>query len=159
MYKSRYVAAGIFAVAALAATALGFAATYPDRPVRIIVPFPPGGGNDLLARAMAQRLSETMGQQFVVDNRGGAGGLIGGQIASTSASDGYTLCLGSMGLLAHNPALRPDLPYNPVRDFSAISLLVTSPFVLVVHPSVQAKSVQDPIRQHVVRMLVVDTRQ
>ena len=143
MSRSTYVAAGILAVTALAAAAPGFAAAYPERPVRIIVPFPPGGGNDLLARAMGQRLSETMGQQFIVDNRGGAGGLVGGQIAATSAPDGYTLFLGSMGGLAHNPALRPDLPYNPLRDFTAITLLVTSPFLLVVHPTVPAKSTQD----------------
>src|SRR5215217_3829725 len=90
---------------------------YPNHPVRVIVPFPPGGGNDILARAMAARLSESMGQQFVVDNRGGAGGLIGGQLAATADPDGYTLFLGSMGGLAHNPALRPNLPYNPARDF------------------------------------------
>jgi tripartite-type tricarboxylate transporter receptor subunit TctC len=127
-------------VAAIAAPAF---AAYPERPVRIIVPFPPGGGNDLLARAVGQRLSERMGQQFIVDNRGGAGGVVGGQIAATSAPDGYTLFLGSMGGLAHNPALRPDLPYNPLRDFSAVTLLATSPFILVVHPAVPAKSVQD----------------
>ena len=143
MSRSTYVAAGILAMTALTAAAPGFAAAYPERPVRIIVPFPPGGGNDLLARAMGQRLSETMGQQFIVDNRGGAGGLVGGQIAATSAPDGYTLFLGSMGGLAHNPALRPDLPYNPLRDFTAITLLVTSPFLLVVHPTVPAKSTQD----------------
>ena len=130
-----FALAGAFAAPAFAA--------YPERPVLIIVPFPPGGGNDILARAVGQRLSEAMGQQFVVDNRGGAGGLVGGQIAATSAPDGYTLFLGSMGGLAHNPALRADLPYNPVRDFTAISLLATSPFILVVHPAVPAKSVKD----------------
>src|SRR5688572_20137555 len=118
-------------------------AAYPDRPVRLIVPFPPGGGNDILARAVAQRLSETMGQQFIVDNRGGAGGLIGNQTAATSAPDGYTLLLGSMGGLAHNPALRPTLPYDPPRDFAAISMLATSPFIVVVHPAVPAKSIQE----------------
>ena len=92
---------------------------------------------------MSARLTESMGQQFVVDNRGGAGGLIGGQIAATADPDGYTLFLGSMGGLAHNPALRPNLPYNPVRDFAAITLLVTSPFILVVHPGLPAKSVQE----------------
>jgi len=85
------------------------AANYPDHPVRVIVPFPPGGGNDILARAMSARLTESLGQQFVVDNRGGAGGLIGGQLAATADPDGYTLFLGSMGGLAHNPALRPNL--------------------------------------------------
>ena len=118
-------------------------APYPNHPVRVIVPFPPGGGNDILARAMSARLTEALGQQFIVDNRGGAGGLIGGQIAATSDADGYTLFLGSMGGLAHNPALRPNLPYNPARDFAGITLLVTSPFILVVHPGLPAKTVQE----------------
>src|SRR5688572_28058149 len=135
------IAAATLAFVTLLAAAPA-AAAYPDRPVRIIVPFPPGGGNDILARAVGQRLSETMGQQFIVDNRGGAGGLIGGQIAATSAPDGYTLFLGSMGGLAHNPALRADLPYNPLRDFTAVTLLVTSPVLLVTHPTVPAKSVK-----------------
>jgi tripartite-type tricarboxylate transporter receptor subunit TctC len=111
--------------------------------VRVIVPFPPGGGNDILARAMSARLTESLGQQFIVDNRGGAGGLIGGQLAATADADGYTLFLGSMGGLAHNPALRPNLPYSPARDFAGITLLVTSPFILVVHPGLPAKSVQE----------------
>jgi len=120
-------------------------AAYPDRPLRLIVPFPPGGGNDILARAVGQRLTGTLGQQIIVDNRGGAGGMIGGQLAATAAPDGYTLFLGSLGSLAHNPALKPNLPYDPPRDFAAVSLLATSPFILVVHPSVPAQSVKDLI--------------
>ena len=119
------------------------AATYPDRPVRLIVPFPPGGGNDILARAVGQRLGEALGQQVIVDNRGGAGGIIGGQIAATADADGYTLFLGSMGSLAHNPALRPNNPYDPPRDFSAVSLLANSPFILVVNPGLPANSVRE----------------
>src|SRR3954464_12684357 len=132
--------------AACAATTVHAASpadAYPDHPVRVIVPFPPGGGNDILARAMAARLSESMHQQFVVDNRGGAGGLIGGQLAATADPDGYTLFLGSMGGLAHNPALRPNLPYNPARDFSGATLLATSPFILVVYPGLPANNVQE----------------
>ena len=121
----------------------GAAGKYPDHPVRVIVPFPPGGGNDLLARAMSTRLTESLGQQFIVDNRGGAGGLIGGQLAATADPDGYTLFLGSMGSLAHNPALRPNLPYKPARDFSGVTLLVTSPFILVVYPGVPAANVRE----------------
>lgn len=116
---------------------------YPDRPVRLIVPFPPGGGNDILARAIGQRLSESMGQQFIVDNRGGAGGMVGGHLAATANPDGYTLFLGSMGSLAHNPALRPNLPYSPPRDFAGVSLLATSAFILVVHPALPAHSVKE----------------
>jgi tripartite-type tricarboxylate transporter receptor subunit TctC len=127
------------------ATAPAQAATYPDRPLRLIVPFPPGGGNDILARAVGQRLTESVGQQIIVDNRGGAGGMVGGQIAATSAPDGYTLFLGSLGSLAHNPALRPNLPYNPPRDFAAVSLLATSAFILVVYPGLPVRSVQELI--------------
>ncbi|MEO7726941.1 MAG: tripartite tricarboxylate transporter substrate binding protein [Burkholderiales bacterium] len=132
--------------ASLATTQAGAANVadkYPDHPVRVIVPFPPGGGNDLLARAMSTRLTESLGQQFIVDNRGGAGGLIGGQLAATADPDGYTLFLGSMGSLAHNPALRPNLPYKPARDFAGVTLLVTSPFILVVHPGVAATNVRE----------------
>ncbi len=118
---------------------------YPLRPLRLIVPFPPGGGNDILARAVGQRLTESLHQQIIVDNRGGAGGIIGGQIAATADADGYTLFLGSMGSLAHNPALRSNNPYNPPRDFAAVSLLATSPFILVVHPGFAAGSVKELI--------------
>ncbi len=111
---------------------------YPDRPLRLIVPFPPGGGNDILARAVGQRLAESIGQQVIVDNRGGAGGMVGGQIAATADPNGYTLFLGSLGSLAHNPALRPNNPYYPPRDFAAVSLLATSAFILVAHPAAPA---------------------
>ncbi len=121
------------------------AGTFPDRPLRLIVPFPPGGGNDTLARIVGQRMSEVVGQQVVVDNRGGAGGVIGATIAAGAAADGYTLFLGSLGNLAHNPALKADLPYNPPRDFAPISMLATSSFMLAVHPAVPAKSVRELI--------------
>lgn len=116
---------------------------YPDRPIRLIVPFPPGGGNDILARAVGQRLSESLGQQVIVDNRGGAGGMLGGQIAASADPDGYTLFLGSLGSLAHNPALRPNNPYNPPRDFAAVSMLATSAFILVAYPGVAANSLKE----------------
>ena len=140
----RLVCAATLALAALApAHAQG--AAYPDRPVRLIVPFPPGGGNDILGRAVAQRLTESLGQQVIIDNRGGAGGIIGNAIAATSDPDGYTLCLGSMGGLAHNPALRPKLSYDPTRDFAGVSMLATSPFILVVNPAVTAANVKELI--------------
>ena len=116
---------------------------YPDRPLRLIVPFPPGGGNDILARAVGQRLAESIGQQVVVDNRGGAGGIVGAELAAKAVPDGYTLLLGSLGSLAHNPALRPQLPYDPLRDFAPVSLLANSAFILVVNPSLPAKSVAE----------------
>jgi tripartite-type tricarboxylate transporter receptor subunit TctC len=132
------------AVGALLATPLNAQiGAYPDRPLRLIVPFPPGGGNDILARAVGSRLTEVIHQQVIVDNRGGAGGMIGGQIAASANPDGYTLFLGSLGSLAHNPALRPKLPYDPTRDFAPVSLLATSPFILVVYPQLAAATVKD----------------
>jgi len=131
---------------ALAAMAAGAAAQtdgYPNRPLRLIVPFPPGGGNDILARAVGQRLTEVIKQQVIVDNRGGAGGMIGATLAAQAVPDGYTLGLASLGGMAHNPALRPDLPYEPVRDFAPITNLATSPFILVVYPQLPAKSVKE----------------
>lgn len=118
---------------------------FPTKPLRLIVPYPPGGGNDALARMVGQRMSEVVGQQVVVDNRAGAGGLIGATLAISAAPDGYTLFLGSIGNLAHNPALKADLSYSPPRDFAPISLLATSSFMLAVHPAVAAKSVRELI--------------
>ncbi len=135
----------VFALANQADAQIKAVEEFPVRPLRLIVPFPPGGGNDTLARIVGQRMSETVGQQIVVDNRGGAGGVIGATIAAGSAPDGYTLFLGSLGNLAHNPALKADLPYRPSRDFAPISLLATSSFLLAVHPTVAAKSVRELI--------------
>ncbi|MCC6531688.1 MAG: tripartite tricarboxylate transporter substrate binding protein [Burkholderiales bacterium] len=131
------------ALGAIAAPAWCQGDPFPNRPVRLIVPFPPGGGNDILARAVGQRMGEIMRQQVIVDNRGGAGGMIGGSIAASANPDGYTLLLGSLGGLAHNPALRPNLPYDPVRDFAPVSLLATSPFMLVAYPQVPARSLKE----------------
>jgi len=118
---------------------------YPDKPLRLIVPFPPGGGNDILARTVGQRLVEVLGQQVVVDNRGGAGGAIGATLAANAPPDGYTLFLGSVGNLAQTPALKDNLSYNPVRDFAPVSLVATSSFILAVNPGVAAKSVRELI--------------
>jgi tripartite-type tricarboxylate transporter receptor subunit TctC len=112
--------------------------------VRLIVPLPPGGGADFLGRLLAQKLTENIGKQFVVDNRGGAGGSIGSQAVARSAPDGYTLLLGYIASHGMNPALT-KLPYDPVTDFTPISLIASAPNMLVVHPSVQAKSVRDLI--------------
>ena len=130
-------------VALMLVGSLAAAQDYPARPLRLIVPFPPGGGNDILARAVGQRLAQVVGQQIVVDNRGGAGGELGATLAAGAAADGYTLFLGSLGNLAHNPALKPKLPYDPVKDFAPISLLATSAFILAVHPALPAKSVKE----------------
>jgi len=137
------VACGLVLAAACIAAGSGASAAYPDKPLRLIVPFPPGGGNDILARTVGQRFGEVVGQQVVVDNRGGAGGLIGAMTAVNAAPDGYTLFLGSVGNLAHIPALRKDLPYEPLRDFAPVTLLATSAFVLGVTPSLPAHNVKE----------------
>ena len=118
-----------------------FAQDYPRRPVRLIVPFPPGGGNDIVARAVAQELGKSLGQQFVVDNRAGAGGAIGAELAARSPADGYTLFLGGVGSHVVNPSLHAKLSYDPIRDFAPVTLIASAPAVLVVHPSVLAASV------------------
>jgi len=119
------------------------AQNYPSRPLRFVVPFAPGGGTDILARLLAQRLSEFLAQPVVVDNRGGAGGVIGADLVAKSPADGYTLMLGSPGPLTINPNLLPRLPYDPHRDFAPVTLATISAFVLVVHPSLPARSVKE----------------
>ena len=118
---------------------------YPARPIRMIVPFPPGGGNDLLARSISNPLSQAIGQQVIVDNRGGAGGQIGATLAAAAAPDGYTIFLGSIGNLTFLPVLQAKLQYDPLRDFAPVTLLATSPFILVINPGVPAKSVKELI--------------
>ena len=133
------------AVFLLMAAAIGNATaqTYPSKAVRFIVPFAAGGGTDILARLIGQRLTDAMGQPFVVDNRGGAGGVIGADLAAKSPADGYTLVLGSPGPLTINPNLLPRMPYDSLRDFAPISLATISAFTLVVHPSLPVRSVKD----------------
>lgn len=126
-------------------TTLMAQANYPDRPIRMIVPFPPGGGNDILARAIAPRLSEIVGQPVVTDNRPGAGGELGATMAAQAKPDGYTIILGSLGVFAHNPSLKPNLRYNPMRDFAPVSLLATSAHIVVVNPSFPPKNIQELI--------------
>lgn len=120
-------------------------AAYPERAVRLIVPFPAGGAADMMARSMAQKLSEQLGQQVVVDNRGGAGGTTAAEAASSATPDGYTLFFGTMGTQAINPALYPKMRYDPLKDFEYVSLTHTTPRVLVVHPSVPANSIKELI--------------
>ena len=121
------------------------AAAYPEKPLRLIVPFPAGGAADVMARGMAERLSVELGQQIVIDNRGGAGGSTAAEAAAKSPADGYTLFFGTMGTQAINPALYPKLRYDPLKDFDPISLTHITPRVLVVGPSLQVKSVAELI--------------
>jgi tripartite-type tricarboxylate transporter receptor subunit TctC len=133
----------LLAAAASLAGGLAHAQAYPTKPVRLVVPFAPGGANDIIARVMAQRLSEPLGQQVIVDNRGGAGGAIGADTVAKAAPDGYTLLLANPGPNAINPSLTAKPLYDPVKDFSFISLMAVSPMVLVVNPTLPAKSVQE----------------
>ena len=119
------------------------AQNYPARPLRLIVPTAPGGGTDFTGRLVAAKLSETMGQQVVVENRGGGGGSVGADNAAKATADGYTLLLGSIATHAVNPALYKKLPYDHLKDFASVSLIGTVPNALVVHPSVPVKSMQE----------------
>jgi tripartite-type tricarboxylate transporter receptor subunit TctC len=132
-----------FATVACALVTSALAQPYPSRPVRLVVPFPPGGTVDLSARVIAPALSEILGQAVVVDNKGGAGGLIGADYVAKAKPDGYTLLMGSNSSLTVVTALNPATPFDPVRDFAPISLVGSTPFVLVVHPSVKANTVQE----------------
>ena len=114
---------------------------YPNKSIRLIVPFPPGGGNDVIGRIIAQKLTERLGQQVVVDNRAGANGIVGLQ----APPDGYTIGVAAAGPMAVNPSLYDKLPYDPIKDFSHITNMVIFPLILVAHPSVPAKTTQELI--------------
>ena len=126
-------------LASLPAAAQG----YPNKPIRLVLPYPPGGGTDVIARPLAQKLAEYLGQQVIVDNRGGANGNIGMEFVAKSPPDGYTLLFALNGQYAINPGLYPKLPYDPVKDYAPISLLANAPYLLVVHPSLPARSVPE----------------
>ena len=122
-------------------------ADYPSKPIRMVVTFPPGGSSDAVVRLLLPRLTEKLGQQVVVDNRPGAGGNIGLTIVAKAAPDGYTLGVGAAGGLAANVSLYPQMPFDAIKDFRPVSLLASAPFVLVAHPSIPAKSLQELIAQ------------
>jgi tripartite-type tricarboxylate transporter receptor subunit TctC len=134
----------LFAV--LLAVASASAAAFPDKPVRFVVGFTPGGPSDILARAVGQKLAERWGQQVVIENRPGAGGNLAAEAVAKSAPDGYTWLLGNNSILATNQSLYRKLPYDPVKDFAPVALVAVQPNILVVHPEVPAKSVSDLIR-------------
>jgi len=134
-----------FAAPAAERAAKDPAAGYPSRPIRIIITVVPGGGADVTSRAIAAKLTEAWGQQAIVDNRPGGNGVVGMDIAKHSTPDGHTLVLGTIGPVAVNPSLYSRLPYDPVKDYEAITRAVSALNVLVVHPSVPAKSVKELI--------------
>ncbi|MGZ8231852.1 MAG: tripartite tricarboxylate transporter substrate-binding protein, partial [Burkholderiales bacterium] len=120
-------------------------AAYPEKPIRLVVPFAPGGGVDTIARLILPKLTETLGQQVVVDNRGGASGNIGSEIVARSAPDGYTLLIHTLPFVT-NTFLYSRMPYDPVRDFAPISLLTAAPSVLTVHPSLPVRSIGELLK-------------
>ena len=134
--------------ATLLAAATGWArgeTAWPTRPVHLVVPFTPGGSTDILARAIAQKLQEALGQPFIVDNKAGAGGSIGAAEVARAAPDGYTLLMGHIGTLAVNPSIYPNLRYDPVASFAPVAMIAVVPNVLVVNPTVPARTVQELI--------------
>ena len=133
------------AIAALAGAVPVLAQTYPAKPIRLIVPFPAGGGSDAVGRIIGQKLAERFAQQVVVDNRAGAGGSIGTEAAAKSAPDGYTMVLASTSEIAINPSLYSKLSYDTLRDLTPVAMVGSTPIVIVVHPSLPVKSVQDLI--------------
>jgi tripartite-type tricarboxylate transporter receptor subunit TctC len=133
----------LLAAALLAASPMLLAQTWPARPIRLVVPFTPGGSSDILARAVGQKLTEAWGQPVVIDNVPGAGGSLGADRVAKAAPDGYTLLMGHIGTLAVNPLIYPRLPYDPVKSFAPVAWVASVPNVLVVHPSVPAKSLKE----------------
>lgn len=142
-FLTRLVSAAAIGFAAMTATAS--AQTYPDRPVRLVVPFAAGGSTDIVASIIAAKMSEILKQQVIVENRAGAGGNAGAAAVARSAPDGYTVLMGTVATHAINPALYVKMPYDPVKDFAPVSLLVNVPNVIVVNPSLNVKTVKELI--------------
>lgn len=144
MNLSRLIA---FTLLACSASASSLAQEYPVKPIRMIVPFSPGGGVDIAARAVGAKMQESMGQPVVVENRPGAAGNIAMEATAKAANDGYTLIMGGAGPVAMNVGLYPKLPFDPVKDFAPVGLVASTVYALVVHPSNPAKSLKDLIAQ------------
>src|SRR3982750_2714498 len=130
----------LITMAALLAASGVLAQSYPNRPIKVVVPWPPGQATDLAARIVSEALVAPLGQQLVIDNRPGAGGTIGSEHAARSAPDGYTILAGSSGPISISPNMQ-KVAYDPAKDFEPIALLVSTPYVLVTHPSVPASTV------------------
>ena len=137
------VRAGALGLAALAVAASAIAQPYPSKPIRIIVPYPPGGTSDILARSVGQKLTETLGQVVVVENKPGATGNIGADFVAKSPPDGYTLLLADIGSLAIAPSVSATLPFDPVKDFAPVVMVAYSPHILALNPAVPASNVKE----------------
>ena len=143
--KRVYATAAMMLAALLGISGRSSAQSYPVKPIRVVMPFPPGASTDLIDRLIAQKLSASIGQQAIVDNRGGAGGTIGADSVAKAVPDGHTLLIGTPGAITISPNLQPKLPYQPLRDFAPITMLATVANLLVAHPSVPARNVQELI--------------
>jgi tripartite-type tricarboxylate transporter receptor subunit TctC len=139
----RWAAAAVFMLLAMALPAL--AQDYPSRPITLIVPFPAGGGVDAIARIVANKMSQALGQPIVIDNRGGAGGVIGMRLAARAAPDGYTLVMAHTGITGINPTLYANPGYDPRKDFAPIGLISSTPIVIMAHPSFGPKTIGEMI--------------
>ena len=138
------IVTALFVAASLAGLApAAQAQTYPSKPIRIIVPYPAGGTSDILARSIGQKLTESLGQPVVVENKPGANGNVGAEFVARAAPDGYTMLLADIGALAISPSVYPKLPFDPAKDFAPVTMVAYSPHILVVHPSVPAASVKE----------------
>lgn len=133
----------LVALAAAALSTVAAAQAYPSKPIRIIVPYPPGGTSDILARAIGPGITAALGQPVIIENKPGSTGNVGADFVAKSPADGYTLLLGDIGSLAIGPSIFKDLPFDPVKDFAPVVMVAYSPHLLVVNPSVQAKDVKE----------------
>jgi tripartite-type tricarboxylate transporter receptor subunit TctC len=137
------VARAVFAACALAAAGAALSQNYPTKSIRLIVAFEPGGSTDIIARLVGQKLSERLGHQVIVDNRGGAGGTIGTEIAAKATPDGYTLTMGTTSTHVIAPVALPNVRYDPIKDFVPLTLVASTPYLLVVNPGVKANTLKD----------------
>jgi tripartite-type tricarboxylate transporter receptor subunit TctC len=140
---SSYLTLGLAVALALAATSTARADDYPSRPIKLVVPYAAGGGADSVARIVAKRVSETIGQPIVIENRGGAGSIIGTELVKNADPDGYTLLLGQSGPISINPAIYRKLPYDSVKDFAPITMTTAYPYIMVVNPRLGVKTLQE----------------
>ena len=145
LLETKVISVGIALFSILGANVAALAQNYPTRAITLVVPFPPGGGNDATARIMAERLGATLGQNVIVENRGGAGGITGTRSVIKAPPDGYTLMLGHTGSIGINPTLYANANFDPRKDFVPIGLIAKMPLVLVVHPSLQVQNVSELI--------------
>ena len=144
MKRNLHLAQMVLLIASCIAAGSASAQGYPSKPIRLIVPYAPGGGTDILARSLGQKLGESMGQRIVIDNRPGANGIIGTDLVAKAPPDGYTILI-TTNALTVNPSLYSKIPFDTLKDFAPVTIVATAPNLLAVHPSVPAKSVRELI--------------